>query len=153
MKGWMAMEVAMSNLTNVSGRPMKFTPERLEQIRNLVERGMGREQIAETIGVTVGSLQVTCSRLGISLRRRPTPMMSEPKSTNGPPQDVKIESVNSMDTASFALVICRGDREKRTNLVLPKEVVHQIAIEAIFNNETIAEVVSRLLVEATKRKN
>ena len=51
------------------GRPIKFTPERMEQIKNLVERGMSREEIAETIGVTLGSLQVTCSRMGISLRR------------------------------------------------------------------------------------
>jgi len=34
-----------------------------------VERGESREQIAEILDVTVGSLQVTCSRLGISLRR------------------------------------------------------------------------------------
>ena len=51
------------------GRPTKFTLERLQQIRNLVERGESREQIAEILVVTVGSLQVTCSRLGISLRR------------------------------------------------------------------------------------
>ena len=51
------------------GRPTKFTLERLQQIRNLVERGESREQIAELLDVTVGSLQVTCSRLGISLRR------------------------------------------------------------------------------------
>jgi hypothetical protein len=51
------------------GRPIKFTPERVQQIRNLVERGKSREEIAELIGVTLGSLQVTCSRLGISLRR------------------------------------------------------------------------------------
>ena len=51
------------------GRPTKFTLERLQQIRNLVERGESREQIAEILDVTVGSLQVTCSRLGISLRR------------------------------------------------------------------------------------
>ena len=51
------------------GRPIKFTPERIQQVRNLVERGKSREEIAELIGVTVGSLQVTCSRLGISLRR------------------------------------------------------------------------------------
>src|SRR5499425_3139304 len=53
----------------VRGRQIKFTPERIQQIRNLVERGKSREEIAELIGVTVGSLQVTCSRLGISLRR------------------------------------------------------------------------------------
>ena len=34
-----------------------------------MERGKRREEIAELIGTTVGSLQVTCSRLGISLRR------------------------------------------------------------------------------------
>ena len=51
------------------GRQIKFTPERIQQIRNLVERGKGREEIAELIGVTLGSLQVTCSRLGVSLRR------------------------------------------------------------------------------------
>jgi transposase-like protein len=57
------------HLMAANGRSIKFTPERFEQIRNLVERGMSREQIAETIGVTVGSLQVTCSRHGISLKR------------------------------------------------------------------------------------
>ena len=51
------------------GRQIKFTPERIQQIKNLVERGKCREEIAELIGVTVGSLQVTCSRLGVSLRR------------------------------------------------------------------------------------
>ena len=34
---------------------VKFTPERIEQIKNLVERGKRREEIAELIGVTVGS--------------------------------------------------------------------------------------------------
>src|SRR5262245_46966775 len=51
------------------GRPTKFTPDRIRQITNLVERGKTREEIAEIIGVTSGTLQVTCSKLGISLRR------------------------------------------------------------------------------------
>jgi hypothetical protein len=55
--------------TPPNGRGTKFTPERIQQIMNLVERGKSREEIAELVGVTVGSLQVTCSRLGISLRR------------------------------------------------------------------------------------
>jgi DNA-binding NarL/FixJ family response regulator len=50
-------------------RSIKFTPERLQQIKNLVERGKSREEIAEILDVTVGSLQVTCSKMGISLRR------------------------------------------------------------------------------------
>src|SRR5258708_23529143 len=55
------------------GRQTKFTPERIQQIRNLLEQGKSREEIAELIGVTLGSLQVTCSRLGISLRRPSRP--------------------------------------------------------------------------------
>jgi DNA-binding NarL/FixJ family response regulator len=55
----------------LKGRPTKFTAERIEQIRNLVALGKSRDEIAGFLGVTVGSLQVTCSKLGISLRRRP----------------------------------------------------------------------------------
>ena len=64
----MRMPELTTQLSTV-GRRTKFTPERIQQIKNLVERGQSREQIAELIGMTVGSLQVTCSRLGISLRR------------------------------------------------------------------------------------
>jgi hypothetical protein len=62
------------------GRPTKFTPERLEQIRKLVAVGKGRDEIAALLGATVGNLQVTCSRLGISLRRpRLNPQAELPK--------------------------------------------------------------------------
>jgi hypothetical protein len=50
-------------------RRTKFTPENIRQIINLVERGKTKEEIAEIIGVTTGTLQVTCSKLGISLRQ------------------------------------------------------------------------------------
>ncbi len=56
-------------LLNTRGRPIKFTLERLQQIRNLVERGTSREEIAKILDVTLGSLQVTCSKVGISLRQ------------------------------------------------------------------------------------
>ena len=67
-----AKAMAESKISNVRKRgPTKFTPERLEQIRNLVALGKSREEIAGSLGVTVGTLQVTCSKRGISLRRRP----------------------------------------------------------------------------------
>ena len=53
----------------VSSRQGKFTPVTIRQITNLLERGKTKEEIAEIIGVTPGTLQVTCSKLGISLRR------------------------------------------------------------------------------------
>src|SRR5262245_5340610 len=60
--------VGSAPLTIRSGS-IKFTPERIQQIINLVERGKSRDEIASILDVTVGSLQVTCSKLGISLRR------------------------------------------------------------------------------------
>lgn len=63
-----ALQLVKPQLLN-RGRPKKFTPETIQQTYNLVERGKSRDEIAEIIGVTTGSLQVTCSKLGISLRR------------------------------------------------------------------------------------
>jgi hypothetical protein len=60
---------AFTTQLSTRGRLIKFTPERIQQIKNLVERGKNQEEIAELIGVTVSSLQVTCSRFGVSLRR------------------------------------------------------------------------------------
>jgi hypothetical protein len=64
-----AVERLGSSPLTTGSKSTKFTPERLQQIKNLVERGKSRDEIADILDVTVGSLQVTCSRLGISLKR------------------------------------------------------------------------------------
>jgi hypothetical protein len=97
--------------TLIRGRAIKFTPERIQQIKNLVERGKSREDIAELIGVTVGSLQVTCSRLGISLRR-PTLTISlrreEPRFNR-----VSTPGSNGSDSALLQLTTERLERHAR----------------------------------------
>jgi len=54
-------------MTNASssarGRRVKFTSQAIEKIKELVAEGLSRDEIANRLGVTVGSLQVTCSRL------------------------------------------------------------------------------------------
>src|SRR5262245_36600408 len=65
---------AAVTVTNASSsargrRAVKFTPQAIEKIKEFVAEGISRDEIATRLGVTVGSLQVTCSRLGISLRR------------------------------------------------------------------------------------
>ena len=69
----MSMEQATERVgtapLTIRSRSIKFTPERLRQVINLVERGKSRDEIADILGVTVASLQVTCSKMGISLRR------------------------------------------------------------------------------------
>ena len=56
-------------MTNASssarGRRVKFTSQAIEKIKELVAEGLNRDEIANRLGVTVGSLQVTCSRLVI----------------------------------------------------------------------------------------
>jgi hypothetical protein len=48
-------------------RPVKFTPQVIENIKELVAQGIKHDEIAKRLGVTVRSLQVTCSRLGITV--------------------------------------------------------------------------------------
>src|ERR1700721_1337059 len=69
----MTLTAKFTTQLTTRGRPTKFTPETVQQIRNLAEQGKSGVGIAELSGVTVGSLQVICSRLGISLRRRDVP--------------------------------------------------------------------------------
>jgi hypothetical protein len=130
-------------LTAVSnGRPIKFTSERLEQIKNLVERGKSRQEIAEMIGVTLGSLQVTCSRVGISLRRpRPlaAPVRRERHLQPQPqPQPAAVNHAN--------VRLSHGDR--MIELKLPRDLLGHLAIEAHFENMTLSKLMSKLLTAA-----
>ena len=62
--------MVLQESTTLAGRPArKFTPANIQKIKDWVAEGISREEIAKSLGATVGSLQVTCSRLGISLRR------------------------------------------------------------------------------------
>ena len=162
------------------GRPLKFTPERLEQIRNLVERGKSREEIAELIGVTVGSLQVTCSRLGISLRRvvfdngtgllrRGGPHSNTRTSKYSPSRggDVPLPPINEqpqqnsqsgpaelkneVDSANLALVMqYRGD-ERTTELPLTQDMIWQLAFEAQFRDMSIGELIGEVTTVIMKK--
>ena len=81
----------MTNGSPSARRGRKFTPEAIDKIKELVAQGASREEIASLLGVTVGSLQVTCSRLGISLRRKilhsgPTPHLRDTKGALRPAQ-------------------------------------------------------------------
>ena len=52
-------------------RATKFCPANVQKIKDFVAQGMSRHEIARvSLMCLLGSLQVTCSRLGISLRRR-----------------------------------------------------------------------------------
>jgi hypothetical protein len=142
------------------GRPTKFTPERLQQIRNLVERGENREQIAEILDVTVGSLQVTCSRLGISLRR--------PKVDNGVRLLRQLNSISRNKTITMHGPIDHNGSalsqpteqqshqnsqgtERTTELPLNLDMIGRLAWEAEFRNMSTAELISELIMGMVKK--
>ena len=151
------------------GRQIKFTPERLQQIRNLVERGKSREEIAELIGATVGSLQVTCSRLGISLRRSkemgllrrvPLPPISgqpQQNSQSGPVEQPQATTPHEkrarMDEmgANLAFRMKYRAYERTSELPLTQDMIGQLAFEAQFRNMSIGEFVGELLIAIMKR--
>jgi len=71
--------VRENNAPLVKGRqPTKFTSDNIARIKDWVAQGVGREEIANRLEVTVNSLQVTCSKLGISLRKRSLAISSVP---------------------------------------------------------------------------
>jgi hypothetical protein len=109
----------LSPQVTIRGRQLKFTPERIQQIKNLVERGKSREEIAELIGVTVGSLQVTCSRLGVSLRRPNFTTGTGPLRRDGPqPNGVSRPSPNrGGDRALLQLIKERPEQNSRSGPV------------------------------------
>jgi hypothetical protein len=164
-----------------SGRQIKFTPERIQQIKNLVERGKSREEIAELIGVTVGSLQVTCSRFGISLRR-PTLTISlrreEPRfnrvstpGSNGSDsalpqliierpekhaQDAALwqewaKRTTEAGAANFAIRIQYRGEERTIALPLTQDMISQLAFDAVFRNVTIGELIGELIVAGVNK--
>ena len=67
------MSLIQETVPRSGRRATKFAPDNLQRIRELVSQGVPRARIAEILGVSVGSLQVTCSRLGINLRNRNAP--------------------------------------------------------------------------------
>ena len=116
-------------------RSSKFTPDRIQQIKVLVALGETCEQIAAIIGVTVGTLNVTCSRLGISLRR-PRVKLLPPKTTG---------------TATFTICMKYKGQERNSPLPLTPNVINQLALEACFRDQEIGELAKDLLISVIEK--
>ena len=137
-------------MTNASpsarGRRVKFTPQVIEQIKGFVAQGVSREEIANRLGVTVGSLQVTCSRLGISLRRIILSKGSRHTAdVGGKP------AARTTPFANFAITMRHKGKDKVTDLPLPSTAIEELALEAISRDLNIAELIGQVLVAAINK--
>jgi len=158
-----------TNATSARGRRVKFTPQAIEKIKDWVVQGVSRDEIANLLDVTVGSLQVTCSRLGISLRRRthshaagqtldaggrPIPPAGVVSIAHVQEKKTKEVSQTAADTApsgKFAITIRRRGKEVASDVTLTSRAIEALALEAMSRDLAIAEFVGQVLVAALKK--
>jgi len=120
----------------------KFTPESIERIKDWVAQGVGRDEIASRLDVSVGSLQVTCSRLGIGLRQRSAGV------------EQSIEHVRQGDHAAQAkltLLMQTRNRQAAFDLPLRQDLLVQLALEASFRDLTTAGLIGRIVNQAMEK--
>ena len=148
----------------------KIYPQAIERIKDWVAQGINRDEIAKLLGVTVGSLQVTCSKLGISLRRHlfrhgSAPHTLDPAERAIPPRSsVGIAHVREQKTvetsqtalhiaplAKFAITMQHQGKEVATDVPLTSRAIEELALKAMVQNVGIAELVGQILVAAIKK--
>jgi hypothetical protein len=174
------MDKTGPQLLTISSRPLRVTPERIGQIKNLVERGYSREEIAELLNLSVDSLQVACSRFGISLRRAVLGNGvglrqrsgqigaglnhgSDNSTSSQPPLPQQEEDLHHLrqihaaaqhreaDSALFTIRIRYKGEERTTELPLTKAVIDRLALEADLHHVRIDELVSKLIIKTMKK--
>ena len=133
------------------GRRRKFTPGNIQKIKDWVAQGISREEIAKLIDVTVGSLQVTCSRLGISLRipkifdcsrgARSTPVLRRPTLPNhAPTVGPRLQVVVERDGAHLV-----------TDVPLAGLDIARLGLEASVQNLGMVQLLAQAVTTAIKK--
>jgi hypothetical protein len=143
----------MSQTENVRVSPKrratKFAPENVQKIKDCVAQGLGREEIAKLLDVTVGSLQVTCSRLGISLRR---PHMRYPSYDRLKTQlQLRMVEKGSRPQGKFAITTHRKDNVRAVDVPLSVEAIGQLGLYASLRDMGLVELIAQVLGEAVKK--
>jgi hypothetical protein len=149
------MTTMQKGATPSGRRTIKFTPENIEKIKDWVSEGISREEIAKLIDVTVGSLQVTCSRLGISLRTRQysngrgshwVGVAGRPHIANHPPMigHMRVDG-------QFQISLERGGLRSATALPLTGRGLAQLALAAALRNVGMTQLLTEVLTTAIKK--
>jgi hypothetical protein len=139
---------------SLRGRRVKFTPQVIEQIKGLVAAGIRRDEIANRVGVTVGSLQVTCSRLGISLRRIILTNGSERHTLDVHGRTIPTPSqqaARATPLANFAIMMRHRGKEQATDIPLSSAAMEALALEAMSRDLNIAGLIGEVLVAAINK--
>ena len=128
-----------------AGRASKFTPQIIQKIKEMVAQGLSREQIAQRLDVTVGSLQVTCSRLGVSLRRS---RMRVPSYERLKPELKRSRAGLGVE---IVITIQHGDLLRTLDVPLSNKTVGELALLASLQQVELVELIAQLLSEAVDK--
>jgi hypothetical protein len=118
----------------------KFTPENIARIKDWVAQGIGRNEIASRLDVSVGSLQASCSRLRIGLRRRSA--------------EDSIEHVRQDDhavQAKLTLVMETRNRQAAFDLPLGQDLLVKLALEASVRDLTTADLIGKIVNQVIEK--
>jgi len=135
------------------GNRRKFTPGNIARIKDWVAQGVSRDEIANRLEVTVGSLQVTCSRLGISLRK------SSLTKGNGAIRPLGVvqrsiehapEGTHSART-KFTLLLKAQNRQVAFDLPLHEGLFAQLALEASVRGQSVVGLIGRILSQVLQK--
>jgi hypothetical protein len=135
----------------------KFTPENVERIKDWIAQGLGRDEIASRLGVSVGSLQATCSRLGIGLRRSAGVQRSIEhvrRADHAVQVKLSIEHVRQADHAvqvRLTLLMETRDRQAAFDVPLPQDVLVQLALAASVRDLTTADLIGKIVNQAMEK--
>jgi hypothetical protein len=130
-----------------AGRASKFTSQAIEKIKEMVAQGVNREEIAQLLDVTVGSLQVTCSRLGISLRRPRMRYSSyERLKLQLPDAGSKVEVVEkARPKGKVAITMQQGDVLRTIDVPLSNKAIGELALLASLREVGLVELIAQIL--------
>jgi hypothetical protein len=134
-------------------QPRKFTPENIARIKDWVARGVGRDEIANRLEVTVNSLQVTCSRLGISLRKK---SLANGNGSIQPPGVVQrsIEQMRQNDCSArpkFTLLIQKQCSQVASDLPLSPILIEHLGLEASVRGQTIVGLIGKIVRQVVEK--
>jgi hypothetical protein len=144
--------VRENNPPLVKGRqPTKFTPNNIARIKEWVAQGVCRDDIANRLEVTVNSLQVTCSKLGISLRKR--------SFANGaiPPVGVvqrSTENIRHVDDSArlkCKLLIQKQGKQAEFELPVHQGLMEQLALEASVRGQSVIDLIGTIVSQVVRK--
>ena len=143
----------LREITPHQGRPKKFTPANLQKIKDWVAEGISREEIAKSLDVTIGSLQVTCSRLGITLRRQRclTPQAGGKSSLHSKSSADDRAYWTRAAVSRFQIILEYNGLQQVTDVPLAGLDVARLALEAELQNLGTMQFLTQAVTTAIKK--